>query len=212
MMSTPVEVEKFTVFLLSVAVILLMILGGALTTSRAESTTLKAVGRDFPKEGAANKELSPRNASIEDWPVFHDDEYGVEIRYPAAWAFREAEIDSSTGNIPIRRVVEFGSRSWEGLVMPVSIEIGIGSLEELQDMWPLSDGQGNVTTPHIYINGYMVRTGKGMYGETFYIFEHPVHSELQVAVRDNVGDADTTDIVQQMLSTFAFTYIHPPTR
>jgi uncharacterized protein YceK len=142
-----------------------------------------------------------------DWRVFRDDEYGFQIRYPAQWTIEEAkiEIESAGGDIPIKRVVGFGPEDWEDPVKPVSIEVGVGSLEELQGMWPIE------AADHTTINGYTVLIGEGMYGEVFCIFEHPTDPELRVVVRDYLpmigdvtGNENISNIVQQMASTFSF--------
>ena len=150
------------------------------------------------KEGAASPGEPPTdNGQTADWQAYNDDEYGFQIQYPSDWALQEAAIEMSDGTIPIKRVLQFGPPEWSGQMAPVSVEVGVGNLEEIQ-MWPVSAmDEVNATD----INGYKVLAGEGMYGELFYIFEHPTNARLRVAARDNLsgsGEGAFADIVKKL--------------
>ena len=137
------------------------------------------------------------------WQVFQDGEYGIRFQYPAAWSVQEAEIADSGDDVPIERVILFAPQGWEGIVAPVAVEIGLGSPEELERVWPgLVAAQSSTVTAV----GYNVLVWQSPSDEGFCVFEHPVASKLRVAFRDSVGEEE---IVSRMLDTFEFTLIHP---
>jgi len=144
------------------------------------------------------------------WQLYRDESYGFQVKYPQDWTLKEAKINDPQGDLPIKRVLSFSPQEWRGMVTPASIEVGVGSLEKMQSMWPLpTEGQSSATT----INGYVVFIGEGMYGEMFYILKHPTDSELWVAVRYNADGTskesalqagELRDVVNDMLSSFRF--------
>jgi hypothetical protein len=137
------------------------------------------------------------------WQAFQDGEYGMRFQYPAAWSVQEAEIADSEDDVPVERVLLFAFQGWEGIVALVAVEIGLGSSEELERVWPgLVAAQSNTVTAV----GYRVLVWQSPSDEVFYVFEHPGASKLRVAFRDSVGEEE---IVNKMVDTFEFTLIHP---
>jgi hypothetical protein len=135
--------------------------------------------------------------------VFQDDEYGVRFQYPAAWSIQETTIADLSDDSPIERALSLAPQNWEGIKVPVAVEIGLGSREELGRVWPgLATAQSSTVTPF----GYTMLVWQSSSGDVFYAFEHPVASELWVAFRDSAGEEE---IVSKMASTFEFTLIHP---
>lgn len=136
------------------------------------------------------------------WQVFQDSEYGVRFQYPAVWSVQEAAIVDLGHDLPIEHVLSFTPQNWEGITVPVAVEIGLGSREELGRVWPgLATAQSSTVTTF----GYRVLVWQTS-DEMFYAFEHPVASELWVAFRDSAGEEE---IVNKMVNSFEFTLIHP---
>jgi hypothetical protein len=137
-----------------------------------------------------------------EWQVFQDSEYGLRFQYPNAWSVQKAEIADSD-DVPIERVLLFAPHSWEGTVTPAAVEVGVGSPEELERVWPgLMTAQSSTVTAV----GYRVLVWQSPSDEVFYVFEHPSTSKLRVAFRDSV---DEEEIINKMVDTFEFTLIHP---
>lgn len=156
------------------------------------------------------EDVSANEDRITGWQVFRDDQYEFQIQYPADWTLQEARIDASAGDIPLERVLGFSPQDWESQTPAVSIEVGVGNLEEMS-MWPVSAANKSSAT---IIRDYTVLVVESPYGEMFYIFEHPTDSNLRVALRDYTGFTSESDsvegnelknIVNQMLATFKFT-------
>jgi len=138
-----------------------------------------------------------------EWQVFQDGEYGIRFQYPAAWSVQKAEIADSDDDMPIERVLLFAPQGWEGTVVPVAVEIGLGSPGELERVWPgLVAAESNTLTAV----GYGALVWQSPSDEAFYVFEHPGASRLRVAFRDSVGEEE---VVNKMVDTLEFTLIHP---
>jgi hypothetical protein len=141
------------------------------------------------------------------WQVFQDDEYGIRFQYPADWSLQQANIADVDDKLLIKRVILLGPQGWRGLTAPVSVEIGVGSLKELERVWPgLVAAQDSTTTTAA---GYRVPAWRSSSNEMSYAFEHPAANKLQVAFRDHTGGTDQEEIVERMLDSFEFTLIHP---
>ncbi len=137
------------------------------------------------------------------WQVFQDSEYGVRFQYPAAWAVQETTIADLNDDSPIERVLSFAPQNWEGITVPVAVEIGLGGQEELGRVWPgLATAQSSTVTAF----GYRMLVWQGSSGEVFCAFEHPGASELRVAFRNSAGEEE---IVNRMVNTLEFTLVHP---
>ena len=157
--------------------------------------------------GLASRAAAPKpERLITGWQLFRDDTYGFQIQYPADWKFEEAKIPESEDDLPLKRILLFRPQSWPSSVVPVAVEVGVGSLDELQRMWSiLAIDRGN----SIEISGYEVFFGTGMYDVVSRVFVHPINKDLLIAVRDNVDSTGQdskylSEIVQRMLSTFRF--------
>jgi hypothetical protein len=146
-------------------------------------------------------EVVEKKTSVE-WQVFQDSEYGLRFQYPAAWSVQEAEIANSD-DVPIERVLLFAPQGWEGIVTPVVVEIGVGSPEELERVWPGLVAAHSSTVSSV---GYRILVWQSLSDEVFYVFEHPGASRLRVAFRDSVGEEE---IINKMVDTLEFTLIHP---
>jgi hypothetical protein len=145
------------------------------------------------------------------WQFYQNQEHGFQVRYPQDWILEEIKMDDPQDDVSIDSILGFSPQDWEDTVMPVSIEINVGSLEELKSAYPslpADHGSGTV------INGYEVLIWESLYDEVFYVFEHPTDSELKVVVRDNISSLgqesnpqlnELKDVVNRMLSTFRFT-------
>jgi hypothetical protein len=143
------------------------------------------------------------SGQTEGWQAFQDEEYGLQVQYPPDWTIQEARIDVTASDSPIRRVLGFRPVDWEDRTAPVSMEVGVGSLEEMR-MWPVTDAEHRSSTE---IGGYRVLVAEGMCGEVFYVFEHPSDGELWIALRDSIGsqaDNELQEVVDAMLSSFRF--------
>lgn len=152
---------------------------------------------------ASSSEQEPATeARFADWQVLQDDAYGFLVQYPPDWVVQETRIDDPDGDVPIKRVLGFCPQDWKGRLTPVFVEVGLGDLEEM-GMWPVSDADRTSAETK---NGTTVLVGEGMYGEVFYVFEHPTNQELRLAVRDQTGGEDELrETVDGMLSSFRFT-------
>lgn len=177
--------KKVTFIILSILLGLAVVLGHRGLISRAAPK---------PEQGVAG------------WQLFRDDTYGFQIRYPGNWRLEEAKMPESEGDLALKRVLLFRPQNWQSSVAPVTVEVGVGNLDELQRMWSfLAADQSN----SVKINGYEVFYGIGMYDVVSRVFVHPTNKDLLIAVRDNVGGAGQdskylSEILQRMLSTFRF--------
>jgi len=150
------------------------------------------------------------DAALAQWPLYRDEGYGFQVKYPQNWSLQEQEVSRAQADTSLQRLLGFGPRDWEGTVMPVSVEVSLGSLREFYSLYPaMAAGQPSGTI----INGYTVVILEGSDGATLYDIAHPTETELRVVVRDNAGRLGRTtglppdelaDVVNRMLSTFRF--------
>jgi hypothetical protein len=156
--------------------------------------------------GSVSRAAAPKpERVIAGWQLFRNDTYGFQIQHPADWKLEEVEILEPEDDLPLKYVLLFRPQDWQGIVAPVTVEVGVGSLDELRRVWAILD----IDRSNSIINGYEVLVGSGMYDVVSRVFVHPTNKELLIAVRDNVGSTrqDSTylsEIVQRMLSTFRF--------
>lgn len=142
--------------------------------------------------------------TVSAWQVFQDDVYGIRFSYPAGWVVRDETI--GPGSVPIVRVLSFGPQDRKDGTEPISVEIGVGSLEELGSVWPgVAAVQTSIATPI----GYRALFWRGHSGETVYVLEHPSESSLHIAFRESAGGVDGSGLIQEMVNSFEFTLIHP---
>jgi hypothetical protein len=193
-LAASVSLNLTTILALTALVVSVLALNAALNSSTH-------VLRPVVSADEIQPEVVEKKTPVE-WQVFQDSEYGLRFQYPAAWSIQEAEIADSD-DAPIERVLLFAPQNWEGVVTPVAVEIGVGSPEELERVWPgLVAGESSTVTAV----GYRVLVWQSPSDEVLYVFEHPGASRLRVAFRDSVGEEET---VTKMVDTFEFTLIHP---
>lgn len=154
--------------------------------------------------GSVSQAAAPKSERIiAGWQLFRNDEYGFQMQYPVEWELEEVKTLESEDDL-LKYVLLFRPQGWQGIVAPVTVEVGAGSLDELLRVWAVLDQSNSIK-----INGYEAFVGAGRYDVASRVFMHPTDEQVLIAVRDNVGGTgpgseDLSEIVQQMLVTFRF--------
>jgi hypothetical protein len=140
---------------------------------------------------------------ITEWDTYHNDAYGFQVAYPAAWTPIESFGSRLSESDPVAGYVTF-MQGPQGALTPVALVVIAGPEETFRLLFPEPENGHRA----LYVGGMIVEVEQHFDHETYYFIPHPADETRRVAIRvitpSGQPDRDLENVVGHMLESFDF--------